>query len=110
MTIKENNEITLKVTTSKENLLSVLKQKGFTLGRTFSLDDYYFIPNEINVENLTTREILSKCVLIRNIFENNVYSKKITYKVKDIDNNGNILSQIVVRSNWISPNYEHKRR
>lgn len=93
MIVKENNEITVKVSSSKEKLLSILKQKGFTSGRTFTLDDYYFVPNEINIENLTTREIISKCIIVRNIFENNVYHKKITYKIKEIANNGDILSQ-----------------
>ena len=93
MIVKENNEITVKVTCSKETLLSILKQKGFTSGRTFLLDDYYFIPNEINIENLTTREIISKCIIIRNIFENNLYHKKITYKIKEFADSGDILSQ-----------------
>lgn len=93
MVVKDNNEITVKVISSKEKLIAVLKQKGFTSGRTFTLDDYYFIPNELDVQNLTTREIISKCIIIRNIFDDNVYKKKITYKIKKIDNNGDILSQ-----------------
>ena len=35
------NKITVKVISSKEKLISVLKQKGFTSGRIFTLDDYY---------------------------------------------------------------------
>lgn len=93
MFVKDNNEITVKVISSKEKLIAVLKQKGFTSGRTFTLDDYYFIPNELDVKNLTTREIISKCIIIRNIFDDNVYKKKITYKIKKFDNNGDILSQ-----------------
>lgn len=93
MVVKDNNEITVKVISSKEKLIAVLKQKGFTSGRIFTLDDYYFIPNELDVENLTTREIISKCIIIRNIFDDNVYKKKITYKIKKFDNNGDILSQ-----------------
>lgn len=92
MIVKENNEITVKVTCSKDTLLSILKQKGFTSGRTFLLDDYYFIPNEINIENLTTREIISKCIIIRNIFENNLYHKKITYKIKEFADSGDIIN------------------
>ena len=41
MVVKDNNEITVKVISSKEKLISVLKQKGFTSGRIFTLDDYY---------------------------------------------------------------------
>ena len=91
---KDNNEITVKVLSSKEELINNLKQKGFSPGRTFMLDDYYFIPNELNISKLTTREIISKCILIRNIFDNNnIYKKKITYKIKEFNNNGDILNQ-----------------
>lgn len=93
MVVKDNNEITVKVTSSKEELITNLKRKGFNTGRTFILDDYYFIPNELNIENLGTREIISKCIIIRNIFDNDIYKKKITYKIKEFDNNGDILSQ-----------------
>ena len=90
---KNNNEITVKITSSKEKLIEILKEKGFKQGRTFSLDDYYFIPNELDIEKLSTRDIVSKSVIIRNIFDNNEYKKKITYKIKKIDYNGDILSQ-----------------
>lgn len=93
MIVKDNNEITVRVISSKERLIAVLKQKGFTSGRTFTLDDYYFIPNELDIKNLATREIISKCIIIRNIFDDNVYKKKITYKIKEFNNNGDILSQ-----------------
>ena len=99
MVVKDNNEITVKVISSKEKLIAVLKQKGFTSGRIFTLDDYYFIPNELDVENLTTREIISKCIIIRNIFDDNVYKKKITYKIKKFDNNGDILIEIETEPN-----------
>lgn len=90
---KNNNEITVKITSSKEKLIEILKEKGFQKGRTFTLDDYYFIPKEFDLESMSTRDIISKSVIIRNIFSNNVYRKIITYKIKDIDHNGDILSQ-----------------
>lgn len=84
MTVKKNNEITVKITSSKEKLLSILKEKGFTSGRTFQLDDYYFVPNEIIIENLTTREIISKCVIIRNTLEKRLVHKKYYIQIKKI--------------------------
>ena len=93
MHIKTTNEITVKITSSKKDLLSILKSKNFIPGRTFSLDDYYFIPNDLNINNTSTRDILSKAIIIRNIFENNEYIKKITYKIKNFDETGNILNQ-----------------
>jgi len=93
MHIKPTNEITVKVTSSKKELISILEAKNFTPGRTFSLDDYYFIPNNLDISNTSTRDILAKAIIIRDIFENNEYIKKITYKIKNFDEKGNILNQ-----------------
>lgn len=35
----------------------------------------------------------SLCIIIRDIFSNNLYHKKITYKIKEIADNGDILNQ-----------------
>ena len=42
MSVKDTNEITVKVISSKEKLITNLEQKVFTSGRRFTLDDYYF--------------------------------------------------------------------
>lgn len=60
MSIKEGNEITIKVTCSNDELIKHLTNKGFIEGRKFTLDDYYLIPKDVDIEKLTTREILSK--------------------------------------------------
>ena len=67
MANKENNEVTIKVIDTKENLIKILINKGFKKGIKFSLDDYYFIPNNIDINKMSTREILSKAVIIRDI-------------------------------------------
>jgi len=99
MHIKPTNEITVKVTSSKKELISILESKNFTSGRTFSLNDYYFIPNNLDINNTSTREILAKAIIVRDIFENNEYIKKITYKIKNFDDNGNILNQKSINCN-----------
>ena len=93
MTNKKNNEVTIKVIDSKENLIKILINRGFKEGRKFSLDDYYFIPNNIDINKLSTREILAKAVIIRYIIDENKIIQKITFKRKNIDEKGNILSQ-----------------
>ena len=93
MSIKENNEITIKVISTKEELIKILTDKGFKKGREFSLDDYYFIPNNLNIDKLSTREILSKAIIIRYIIDEDKITQKITFKRKNIDEDGNILSQ-----------------
>ena len=90
---KESNEVTIKVIDTKENFIKLLISKGFKEGRKFSLDDYYFIPNSIDINKLSTREILSKAIIIRNIASEDKIVKKITFKRKNIDGKGNILNQ-----------------
>lgn len=93
MSEKEANEITIKVTCSKEQLIKHLAEKGFSEGRKFTLDDYYLIPKNLKLDELTTREILSKAVIIRYIVDDGRIIQKITFKKKNINSNGEILSQ-----------------
>lgn len=93
MAIKEENEVTVRVICSKENLLKYLINKGFKEGRKFSLDDYYFIPNSLDIKNMSTREILSKAIIIRCIIDDGKIVQKVTFKTKDIADNGDIISQ-----------------
>ena len=93
MAEKVENEITVKVLCSKNELLDCLIKQGFKAGRSFSLDDYYYIPSELDIQNMTTREILSKAIILRNIVDDGKIIQKITFKVKNIADNGDIISQ-----------------
>ena len=93
MSVKEENEITIKVICSNDELIKTLIDKGFSEGRKFTLDDYYLIPKDLDIENLTTREILAKAVIIRYIVDDGNIIQKITFKKKNINENGDIVSQ-----------------
>lgn len=93
MSSKESNEVTVKIISTKEELINLLTSKGFKKGRKFSLDDYYFIPNNLDIDKLSTRDILAKAVIIRYIIDDGDIIQKITFKRKNIDEAGNILSQ-----------------
>lgn len=93
MAEKEENEITVKVLCSENELLDCLIKQGFKEGRTFLLDDYYYIPSELDIQNMTTREILSKAIILRYIVDDGKIIQKITFKVKNIADNGDIISQ-----------------
>lgn len=93
MSVKEENEITIKITCSNDKLIKDLKNKGFNEGRKFSLDDYYLIPNNLNINEMTTRDILSKAIIIRYIIDDGKMVQKITFKKKNINEKGEILSQ-----------------
>lgn len=93
MSLKEEKEITIKVTCSNDELIKHLTNKGFNEGRKFTLDDYYLIPKDVYIEKLTTREILAKAVIIRYIVDDGKIIQKITFKKKNINEKGEILSQ-----------------
>ena len=108
MSVKEENEITVKVECSKEELLKILKNNGFKKVRIFSLDDYFYIPKNLNIENMTTRDIIAKAVIIRYIVSENKISQKITYKIKEIADNGDIISQKAINCEVLDINEAKK--
>lgn len=95
MGIKESNEITVKIKVKLDKFYKLVEEKGFKVVNKFSMDDTYFIPKTLKLETMSTREILSKAVLIRDIKSgiSDRITKKITFKIKNFDECGNILSQ-----------------
>jgi len=93
MPIKQENELTIRILCSKEELIKHLEEKGLKKGRRFRLNDHYLIPKTLKIEELTVREILSKAVIIRNIDNDGEIVNKITFKKKNINEKGEIVSQ-----------------
>ena len=89
MGTKNNNEITVKVNTSINEMEEILKSKGFKLSDKFTCEDYYFIPKNIDIKKETVREILQKAIIVRQVKNDKV----LVFKKKEIDENGNILKQ-----------------
>lgn len=96
MSVEEENEITIRVVCSNDELIKHLTSKGFYEGRNFTLDDYYLIPKDLEIENLTTREILAKAVIVRYIVDDGKVIQKITFKKKNINEKGEIVSQKII--------------
>ena len=90
-----SNEITVKLKCNIEEISEKLEKNNFTVVEKFYLHDKYFIPKALNLKNLTSREILSKAILLRNFDEEipNIKQYKFTFKRKQIDNDGTILKQ-----------------
>ena len=103
MSLKENNEITVKIKVSLDEFYKIIEEKEFWIDHEFSMNDTYFIPETLNLNKMSTREILSKTVLVREIEEktSGKVIKKITFKIKNFDDNGNILSQEAVNCDII---------
>ena len=84
MNKRTSNEITIKIKCQLSEFYKIIEEKGFKKIRQFSMDDTYFIPKEIELDKLSTRDILSKAVLVRDIIgkTSNKRTKLITYKIK----------------------------
>ncbi len=91
----KKNEITVKIKCELDEFYKILKEKGFKEVKAFTLDDTFFIPSKVkeDIDKLTTRNILSKAVLIRNIQKPNCTVKTITYKYKEFNEAGDIINQ-----------------
>lgn len=95
MGLKESNEITVKIKCELNEFYKIIEEKGFKVVDEFSMNDTYFILETLNLDKMETREILSKAVLVRDIRGkiSDRIAKKITFKIKNFDEFGNILSQ-----------------
>ena len=98
MGLKENNEITVKTECNLDELYNILEKKDFKIADKFSMDDAYFVPNEIDLDKINSRQILMQAILVRDITGkiSNRRTKKMTFKIKNFDEYGNILSQSAV--------------
>lgn len=95
MSLKENNEITLKIKCKLNEFYEIMKKKGFKVIDKFRLDDTYFIPKDLKLNKTNIRYILSKAVLVRDIKDEMTKErpKLITFKIKNFDESGKILNQ-----------------
>ena len=90
-----SNEITVKLNTRVQEFCKILEDKKFSIFKKYILDDTYFVPNSLELEGMTCREILKKAILIRVITDSNTKEKVIKFTIKDkqITAEGQILSQ-----------------
>jgi len=99
MAEKTSNEITIRVNVSNDEFMNYLNSNGFKETERFTLDDYYYIPKNLDLDSLSIREIISKAIIIRDIKGNNTRIPRLTYKIKDINEKGEIISQKAINCN-----------
>ena len=93
--VGESNEITVRIKCEIDELYKMLEEKGFKVVDKFSLNDDFFIPKDLDLDKMSTREIISKAVLLREVkgkISFRLY-KAIVFKIKNYDDKGNILRQ-----------------
>lgn len=98
MSIGNQNEITVRVTCSKEELEDKLKKQGFMEVHQYRTTDIFLIPQDIDIHKENTRYILSRAILLRDSIGVTVdkHRQRITFKSKNITKDGEILSQYAV--------------
>ena len=67
MSLNQSNEITVKLKCELNEIYSILEEKGFKIVDEFSMEDAYFVPKVLNLDDMSTRNILSNAVIVRNI-------------------------------------------
>ena len=90
------NEITVLVTCNLNTLKKHLKYHKFKATKSFKMNDIYMINKDTDLRKLSTLEILSKCVIIRDIPNS---TKELLYKIKEYAPNGDIISQSKISCN-----------
>ena len=86
-------EITVRLIENKQNAIKKLEMQGFKKIRESEVDDLYMTTKlkELNKDNI--QNVLKKSVLLRRLKLENKEIKKITYKNKEVDKNGNIIAE-----------------
>ena len=91
--MKYENEITVQVTCSYEELHNLLIKQGFKIIEKYKVIDEYLISKDYDLKNKNSLDILKECVIVRYI-ENTL--KELLYKYKEYSNNGDIIKQAKV--------------
>lgn len=94
MAVENSNEITVRIKEDLKEFYETIEKKGFEVTDKFKLDDTFFVPQNLDLENMSTREIIANSIMVRVVErQDGKLVKKITQKRKVFDEAGNILSQ-----------------
>lgn len=95
--MKYEDEVTVEINTSLDNLIKILEQNNFELKEVYDINDIYLI-NRNDKEN-DILSMLNKCVLIRDIIEEEKETKMLTYKYKEYNDNKEIIKNGKIKVN-----------
>ena len=85
------NEITVEVDTDLDSLINLLKSNDFILKEEYDLNDIYMINKKDRSDDYLA--MLNKCILIRDIIEEDKRTKMLTYKYKEYNEKKEIVKQ-----------------
>lgn len=87
-------EITVQVFDDKEVIFNKLKDAGFEELRTFEMNDYYF--SKYSFEEIYAfdyESLIKNSFLVRNFIKNGESTAEIIFKDKQLDEQGNVISE-----------------
>lgn len=98
MAITNHNEITIRVLCTEKELLDIINKQKFNFINEYNATDIFMIPNNLDIYAKESREILKRAILLREFkgISSDKHKMKITFKDKEIDKEGNIISQYSV--------------
>lgn len=91
--MKYENEITVEVNISLDDLIKILEENGFKLKEEYDLNDIYLINKNNKDNNNDYLSLLNNCVLIRHIIQKDKENKMLTYKHKEYNEKKEIIKQ-----------------
>ena len=91
--MKYENEITVEVNISLDDLIKILEENGFKLKEEYDLNDIYLINRNDKDNNKDYLSMLNKCVLIRHVIQKDKEKKLLTYKYKEYNEKKEIIKQ-----------------
>ena len=94
-------EITVHVDMDLDSLMVLLNKQNFILNEEYDINDIYMVKSEVDL-NSNVLDILNNSVLIRNIITETKNMKKITYKYKECNEDGEIVKNGKVDCNVTS--------
>lgn len=86
-------EITVRLTEKIEEAIAKLEKRGFKKIRESDIHDIYMSNLEEKIKRENIQKFLKHSVLLRNLKLEGKEIKKITYKNKELDDNGNVVSE-----------------
>ena len=86
-------EITVRLIEKVEDVIAKLESHGFKKIREGDVDDIYLANSTLEIKKENISEILKHSVLLRKFTINDKEVKKITYKNKELDANGDVIAE-----------------
>ena len=93
--MKKSNEVTLRIKGDINEFKKTLEEKGYKQTDHYILYDAFMVPENLEIEKLSTRDIISKAIIIRKVEDiaKNETRRDMSYKMKKFKEKGEIVEQ-----------------